>query len=97
MLSHASSEPAFFRARIDRGVGVWCCWAAAADCVGFNVSKRRETDRQTDGRRTDATPVRRFTPNAVDNLYFTTYDSITTIQYNMQHKTIEHNKRCELD
>jgi len=32
-----------------------------------------------------------------DNFYFTAYGNITTIQYNMQYKTIEHNKQCELN
>jgi len=36
-----------------------------------------------------------------DNLYFTTYGSITTtqynIQYNVQYKTMEHNKEYELN
>jgi len=32
-----------------------------------------------------------------DNLYFTTYDGVTKIQYNILHKkTIEHNKQREL-
>jgi len=39
---------------------------------------------------------RRFS-QPIDNLQFTTYDSITTMQYNMQCKTIEHNKQCELN
>jgi len=30
-------------------------------------------------------------------LIFTTYGSITTIQYSMQYETIEHNKQCELN
>jgi len=33
----------------------------------------------------------------IDNLYFTTYGSITTAQYNIQYKTMEHNKQYELN
>jgi len=54
--------------------------------------RHTKTDRQT-----DRELLFNFVMTSFENLYFTTYGSITTIQCNRQYKTIEHNKLCELN